>query len=69
MQQHDGVALSHLHISDLAAEDPPPLLFVRKFRRDHLRFSWSIVSNVLSDIDALTELIGGSARIFHCARP
>ena len=28
MQQHNGVALSHLHIRHLAAEDPPPLLLV-----------------------------------------
>src|SRR5262249_29257453 len=32
VQQHDGVALSHLHVRHLAAEDPPPLLLVRKCR-------------------------------------
>src|SRR5215471_19147752 len=35
VQQHDGIALSHLDVRHLAAEDPPPLLFVRKCRRDH----------------------------------
>src|SRR5215468_3459900 len=39
MQQHDGVALSHLHVRHLAAEDPPPLLLVRKCCRDHVTFS------------------------------
>ena len=39
VQQHDGVALSHLHVRHLAAEDPPPLLLVRKCRRDHACFS------------------------------
>src|SRR5207245_1806100 len=38
VQQHDGVALSHLHVRHLAAEDPPPLLLVRKCRRDHVGF-------------------------------
>ena len=38
MQQHDGVALSHIHVRHLAAEDPPPLLFVRKYCRDHVVF-------------------------------
>src|SRR5215467_1388525 len=37
MQQHDGVAVSHLHIRHLPAEDPPPLLLVRKCPRDHVR--------------------------------
>src|SRR5262249_33595108 len=32
VQQHDGVALSHLHVRHLAAEDSPPLLLVRKCR-------------------------------------
>jgi hypothetical protein len=41
VQQHDGVALSHLHVCHLAAEDPPPLLLVWKCRRDHVRFSCS----------------------------
>ena len=40
MQQHDGVALSHLHVRHLAAEDPPPLLLVRKCCRDHVGFSF-----------------------------
>src|ERR1700691_418768 len=35
MQQHDGIALSHLHVRHLAAEDAPPLLLVRKCCRDH----------------------------------
>ena len=39
MQQHDGVALSHLHIRHLAAENLPPLFLVRKYCRDHVRFS------------------------------
>jgi hypothetical protein len=34
VQQHHGVAHSHLHVSHLPAENPPPLL-VRKCRRDH----------------------------------
>jgi hypothetical protein len=41
VQQHDGVALSHLHVRHLAAEDPPPRFLVRKCRRDHVRFSCS----------------------------
>src|SRR5262249_16906023 len=32
VQQHDGVALSQLHVRHLAAEDSPPLLLVRKCR-------------------------------------
>jgi hypothetical protein len=39
VQQHDGVALSQLHVRHLAAEDPPPLLLVRKCRGDHVAFS------------------------------
>jgi hypothetical protein len=62
VQQHDGVALSYLDIRHLAAEDPPPLFLVWKCRGDHVRFSWSSVS-MFSDIDAVTEIIGGSALI------
>jgi hypothetical protein len=40
VQQHDGVALSHLHVRHLPAEDPPPLLLVRKCRRDHVAVSF-----------------------------
>jgi len=40
VQQHDGVALSHLHVRHLQALDPPPLLLVRKCRRDHVGFSF-----------------------------
>ena len=29
MQQHNGIALSHLHVRHLAAEDPPSLLLDR----------------------------------------
>src|SRR5262245_40399762 len=39
MQQHDGVALSHLRIRHLPAEDPPPLLLIWKCRRDHVASS------------------------------
>jgi hypothetical protein len=35
VQQHDGVALSHLDVRHLAAEDPSPLLLIRKCRRDN----------------------------------
>ena len=43
VQQHDGIALSHLHIGHLAAEDPPPLLLVRKRCRNHVGFSFFLV--------------------------
>jgi hypothetical protein len=36
MQQHDGVALSDLHVCHFSAEDAPPLLLVRKCCRDHV---------------------------------
>src|SRR5262245_43513986 len=39
VQQYDGVALSHLHVRHLAAEDPPPLLLVWECCRDRSRFS------------------------------
>jgi hypothetical protein len=39
VQQHDGVALSHVDVRHLATEDPPPPLRVRKCRRDHDGFS------------------------------
>src|SRR5262245_60342372 len=39
VQQHDGVALSHLHVRHFAAEDPPPPLLVRKCWGDHARLS------------------------------
>ena len=48
MQQHNGVALSHLHICHLSAEDPLPLLLVRKCRRDHMAFSFFIYSSRIS---------------------
>ena len=44
MLQYDGVALSHLHVRHLAAEDSAALFLVRKHRRDyfrHVRFSCS----------------------------
>jgi hypothetical protein len=41
VQQHDGVTVSHLRVRHLPAEDPSPLLLVRKSRRDHVRFSCS----------------------------
>jgi hypothetical protein len=49
VQQHDGVALSHVHVRHLAAEDPSPLLLVRKCRRDHVGcpFSQSASSPLL----------------------
>src|SRR2546427_6496385 len=31
-----GVALSHFHVCHLAPENPPPLLTVRKYCRDHV---------------------------------
>src|SRR5262245_14190795 len=42
VQQHDGVAVAHIHVRHLAAEDPPPLLFVRKCRSDHVRLSFRL---------------------------
>jgi hypothetical protein len=36
VQQHNGIALSHLHVSHVAAEDVPPLLLVWKRSRDHM---------------------------------
>src|SRR5215467_13346226 len=39
VQEHDGIALSHLHVRHLAAEDPPPLLLIRKCCGNHVRFS------------------------------
>src|SRR5262249_45940754 len=36
VKQHDGIALSDLHIRHLPAENRSPLLFVRKCRRDHV---------------------------------
>ncbi len=36
MQQHDGVALSDLHVRHLPAQDAPPLLLVRKCCKDHV---------------------------------
>src|SRR6516225_2210467 len=49
VQQHDGVALSHVHVRHLAAEDPSPFLLVRKCRRDHVGcpFSQSASSPLL----------------------
>src|SRR5215469_1868109 len=44
VQQHDGVALSHLHVRHLAVVDSSPLLLVRKCRRDHFRFSFFVVA-------------------------
>src|ERR1700723_829496 len=40
MQQHDGVALSYFYVRHLAAENPPPMLLIRKCRRDHTAFSF-----------------------------
>src|SRR5262245_56603578 len=34
----DGIALSHLHVRHLAAEDTLPLLLIRKCCRNHIRF-------------------------------
>src|SRR5215471_1894640 len=45
VQQHDGIALSHLHVRHLAAEDPLPLLSVRKLGRDHIGFSFFLCSS------------------------
>ena len=39
MQQHDGIAFSHLHVRHLTAKDLAPLLLVRKCRGYHDRFS------------------------------
>src|SRR6516162_4928832 len=40
VQQYDGVALARLYVRHFAAEDPPPLLSVRKCRGDQLAFSF-----------------------------
>src|SRR5579859_529256 len=41
MQEHNGIALAHFHVCHVAPEDSPPLLLVRKCRRDHVRSSSS----------------------------
>jgi hypothetical protein len=45
VQQHDGVALSHLHVRHLAADHPSPLLLVRKCRGDLVRFFRSTIGH------------------------
>src|SRR5258708_26712120 len=47
VQQHDGVAISHIDVRHLAVEDPPPLLSIRKCRRDHVRFSFFVEAEYL----------------------
>src|SRR5258707_10752398 len=40
VEEDDRVALAHLHIRHLTTEDPPPLLLVRKCRRDPHSAVW-----------------------------
>jgi hypothetical protein len=80
VQQHDGIALSHLHVRHLAAEDPLPLLLIWKCRRDHDRFSHSTIghSDTASGISLARDRCGlanlcltreaPSARVSHKAR-
>jgi hypothetical protein len=55
VQQHDGVARSHVHVRHLATEDPPPLLLVGECRRDHVGFSFLICSAIDSRANGVPD--------------
>ena len=72
MQQHNGVALSHFHVRHFSVENSPPILLVRKCRRDHVSFllSWPLpelfrLSLLGESIFAIIESGSGEPVVFY----